>query len=355
MATLTKNATSNFVLSVTLISVTSISVLIRFLVNVHRRKVPQSPDWLCLIGTIIFNVYCGLIINFIFNVSQFHAFDFDLSLGLAEAINLAKLAYMTEILFGAGLTSIKLSILWFYYLLFSINRILNQVVKATAAVCIVWFIVATLVIIFQCKPVQAYWEQLDTAPYCLESPRVLLGYELSNLFVDVAILCIPTSTVSQLQLPLSKKLPVIGIFFLGAVVCIFSILRLNAIWNPPDIIKNFDFGRTYFWSTLQLGLAIVTSCLPTYGPLLPLFPWLYHSISDYYKTLRHHSSTTRSQGQYMIPDASNPERPWIRVGDDRLDATSRSWAYGGNNNSAQYALQPMRSGAIVVNTQVDVI
>lgn len=57
----------------------------------------------------------------------------------------------------------------------------------------------------------------------------------------------------------------------------------------------------------------------------------------------------------MIPDASNPERPWIRVGDDRLDATSRSWAYGGNNNSAQYALQPMRSGAIVVNTQVDVI
>ncbi|KAI1740711.1 hypothetical protein F4680DRAFT_417575 [Xylaria scruposa] len=355
MATLTKSASRNFVVSVVLISVTSISVLLRFFINIHRQKLPQGPDWLCLFGTIIFNINGGLIINYIFNVSQFHAFDLDPSLGLTEAINIARLSYMAEILFGVGLTSIKLSILWFYYLLFSINPILKPIIRATAAICVLWFVVATLVIIFQCKPIQAYWEQLDSPVFCLESPRVLLGYELSNLFVDVAILCIPTGTVSQLQLPLSKKLPVIGIFLLGAVVCIFSILRLTTIWNPPDIIKNFDFGYTYTWSSLQLGLAIITSCLPTYGPLLPLFPRLYHYIGSYYKTLWYHSAIARSQHQHQVQDASHLERPWIRVGDGRLDATSRSWAYGNNSNNTQYALQSMQPGAIVVDTQVDIV
>ncbi|KAI0435993.1 hypothetical protein F4803DRAFT_543659 [Xylaria telfairii] len=356
MAILTQSASSNFVLSVVFITVTSISVSLHFLAKVHHRQVPQGPDWLCLFSTIIFNIYCALIINYIFNVSQFHALDYDLGLGFTEITNLAKLIYMTEILFGVGITSIKLSILWFYYLLFAMNRILRPIIRVTTAVCVVWFIVATLVIVFQCKPVQAYWEQLGSPDRCLESPRVLLGYELSNLFVDVVILCIPTSTVSRLQLPLSKKLPVIGIFLLGAVVCIVSILRLTAIWNPPDIIENFDFNHTYLWSTLQLGLAIVTSCLPTYGPLLPLFPQLYHYIRSYYRTLRHQSLAGRLSDRYKAQDASNQERPWIRVGNDRLDAASRSWAYGeDSNNSAQHPLQPMQSGTIIVKTQVDIV
>ncbi|KAI1823453.1 hypothetical protein F4861DRAFT_321535 [Xylaria intraflava] len=366
MPTLTKNASSNFVTAVVLIVLTSIAVIIRFLVNVYRRKLPDGPDWLCLFGTAVFNAYCGIIINFIFNVSQHHAFDLDLSYGMTEAVNLVKRTYFTELLFGLGITSIKLSILWFYFQLFSVNRILNPVIKATAAVCVLWFIVATLVIIFQCKPVQAYWEHLGQPPYCLEYPRVLLGYEITNLFIDVAILCIPTTTLWTLKLPFEKKLPVMGIFLIGAVVCIFSILRLAAIWHPPDIIVNFDFNKTSLYSTLQLGLAIITSCLPTYSPLLSLVPQIYRYLRGYVKTIHYHPTTIPTQDRHnIIPSASKPERSWIRVGDDRLDtASSQAWAYsgdsnsggsGGSSNNAQYALGPMRSSAIVVNTRVDVV
>ena len=28
-----------------------------------------------------------------------------------------------------------------------------------------------------------------------------------------------------------------------------------------------DFNRVALWSTIQLGLAIICSCLPTYGPV----------------------------------------------------------------------------------------
>jgi hypothetical protein len=127
------------------------------------------------------------------------------------------LVYTDELLFGFGITSIKISILWFYHNVFSVHQTLDRVIKAATAVCLLWLTVATLVIAFQCKPVQAYWEHFDLPPYCLEYPRVLLGYEISNLFIDVAILCIPIGAVSRLNLPWLKKVPVIGIFLLGAV------------------------------------------------------------------------------------------------------------------------------------------
>lgn len=94
---------------------------------------------------------------------------------------------------------------------------MKRAVVVTAIVCIVWFIVVTFVIIFQCNPVHAYWEHFDLPPYCQEYPRVLLGYELTNLFIDVIILCIPVGIVPRLHLSTSKKVTVIVIFFLGAL------------------------------------------------------------------------------------------------------------------------------------------
>ncbi len=132
-------------------------------------------------------------------------------------LTLQQLVYTNELIFGFGITAIKLSILWFYHSLFSVDRTLLRIIQVTAAVCIAWFIVATLVIALQCTPVQAFWERFDVPPYCLEYPRVLLGYEIANLLIDVAILCIPTGTVIRLQLPWLKKVPIIGTFLLGVL------------------------------------------------------------------------------------------------------------------------------------------
>ncbi|KAI0427178.1 hypothetical protein F5Y09DRAFT_317024 [Xylaria sp. FL1042] len=352
---LTKNASENYVVSVVSIALASIFVLIRLALKLHRRQVPQGPDWMCFIATGIFISYASLILNFIFNVSQYHALDPDPRLGLDEATHLAKLVYTNEILFGFGITAIKLSILWFYHNLFSVDRTLLRIIQTTTAVCILWFIVATSVIAFQCTPVQAFWEKFDLPPYCLEYPRVLLGYEISNLLIDVAILCIPTGTVIRLQLSWLKKLPIISIFLLGAVVCIFSILRLKAIWNPPDIFTRFDFGATYVWSTLQLGVAIITSCLPTFGPLLGFFARSIPYIRSWYGSLRSRPSPGGSSARKKAIGAANGERPWARIGDARIDETSQSWAYSEELDSPLYVLHPMPSRTVLANRMVDVV
>ena len=47
--------------------------------------------------------------------------------------------------------------------------------------------------------------------------KILLGYEMTNLFLDIVILCIPMPIVWNLNLQMSKKLGLTGIFFLGGL------------------------------------------------------------------------------------------------------------------------------------------
>jgi hypothetical protein len=127
------------------------------------------------------------------------------------------MAFAAEIVFGCGITSIKLSILGLYNHLFSINKKTQRVIHVVGAVAIAWFIAATLVIIFQCKPISAYWETVASSEYCLQNPHVLLGYEVTNLFVDVSILCIPMAILPRLHIATTKKVSITLVFLLGAL------------------------------------------------------------------------------------------------------------------------------------------
>lgn len=129
------------------------------------------------------------------------------------------MTYATEILFGLVITTVKLSILWFYYTIFAVpNSAFNKsIIKGTAVICVVWFLIVNFLVVFQCTPVHAYWDMLAMAPYCIDSPRLLLGYEMTNLFLDVVILCIPVAILRGVQLESSKKMGILAIFLLGAL------------------------------------------------------------------------------------------------------------------------------------------
>ncbi|KAI1080985.1 hypothetical protein F5B20DRAFT_538104 [Whalleya microplaca] len=358
MPTLTASAMKNFVICVVLMCLTAVATFVRFMIKVVYRQKPMGADWMCLLAVAFFFTHCIIIINYIFNVSVAYAFDNDLSLGVVEATNITRNAYILEILFGFGITSVKISILWFYHTIFAVHRTLRRVIQGVTVACVLWFIVATFVIVFQCHPVEAYWEHFVSPPYCLVYPRVLLGYEITNLFLDVAILCIPIAIIPRLHLERSKRVTVMVIFLLGALVCIASILRLTAIWNPPDIVENFDFTYVNVWSTLQLGLANICSCLPTFGPLLPALRKLFPYIQSWYQSIKSQLSSftvsTHIAGSQM-PDSSNAERPWVKVGDGRFDASPRTWAGGESNGSSDYALQSIPPRAILVNRDVHIV
>ncbi|KAK5988694.1 Wortmanamides biosynthesis cluster C-like protein [Cladobotryum mycophilum] len=299
------NARDNLSSCIAMIIVTALAVMARFAVKLCRRQTPTGPDWMSMLSACLFYANCGIIMNFILHTSLDGSFDLSPARGPVQLKNILKMAYPVEIMFGFVISTVKLSILWFYYMIFaSANNIVNKrIIIGTAAACVVWFFIATFVIVFQCNPIHAYWDTFVMPPYCHDTPHLLLGYEMTNLFLDIAILSIPVPMVWKLQLEMSKKISLIAIFLLGAFVCVASIIRLTAIWNPPDVDKNFNFSGIMMWSTLQMGIAITCACLPTLGPLLAVNTKVFLYLASWTTSLWSRSgSQSGGRGQKISDD-----------------------------------------------------
>lgn len=132
---------------------------------------------------------------------------------------MVQLTYALMILYGIAITTVKFSILVFYWELFATSGGVThkRIIQVAAVACTIWFLVVNFLVIFQCTPVHAYWDKFAQPPYCMDTSKLLLGYEMTNLFLDVFILCMPMPIVWQLNLKLSKKISLLGIFSLGAL------------------------------------------------------------------------------------------------------------------------------------------
>ncbi|KAI8631150.1 hypothetical protein F5Y19DRAFT_483053 [Xylariaceae sp. FL1651] len=246
---------------------------------------------------------------------------------VAVLARLAPDSFILEILFTFIITLAKLSILWFYRNLFRASRVSSILVHTTAVACVLWFIIAILVvIIFQCHPVSAYWVQLASPGACFDTQKSQLGYELTNFFIDVTILTIPVTTIGKLQLSRPKKIVTSFMFLLGA-----------------------QASASFIWSTIQAGIAIVCSCLPALGPLigkvtksLGFFQRRYGSRAS---TIKGRSGKFRDLGNGVEGDSWNASHG--RRG-------SHSWLMG-RNASDEHILQPLPPNGIVVSLQVDVV
>lgn len=115
------------------------------------------------------------------------------------------------------ITLAKLSILTFYRRIFSVRSFV-RLTWVVLAMCVVWAVICAFVIVFQCVPVHGMWDvamQLGKAATCLKPEKLIFGFEISNVAIDLLILALPVYRVQRLQLPTAKKISVSCIFLLG--------------------------------------------------------------------------------------------------------------------------------------------
>ena len=122
--------------------------------------------------------------------------------------------YVCEILFGCTITIVKFSVLCFYRTIFSVQHF-RRTTLAVGIVCLVWFVITEIILIFQCNPIGAMWRFEDWK--CMPFGAILFGYELTNLLLDICILCLPIQEIRKLQLPARQKVILSGIFLLGGL------------------------------------------------------------------------------------------------------------------------------------------
>jgi hypothetical protein len=121
-----------------------------------------------------------------------------------------------EIIYAALITLIKLSILAMYRRIFPTSMV-TWGSYVLGAVIMMWWFAVTIVTFLQCQPLNRLWDMTVTEGTCMNRFNLFIGNAIPNIATDILILGLPVYEVSRLQMELSRKLGISGMFLLGGV------------------------------------------------------------------------------------------------------------------------------------------
>ncbi|QSZ32401.1 hypothetical protein DSL72_001975 [Monilinia vaccinii-corymbosi] len=278
-------------------SLALIAVCLRFYVKVKKRTVGLD-DWLILVALVI---CCALGITLIVGSAEKALGQptplGDGPLGFFHVINDAivttekvcvydrkkqapkllitpiKIKYAFNLLQMIAFGAVKLSVLFFYRRIFR-GTIFDIASWTMIGVVIIWTFGFFFTMMFECRTeFWAFWSTLsDLLTHCLDDVKFQRVLSVSDVVSDILILLIPIPIVWQLNLSFERKLGVCGVFLMGSLAVAFGIVRLvvydqrlgDAFAGSQGILL---LSTWFYWSLIEMGMAIVAACLPTLRPL----------------------------------------------------------------------------------------
>lgn len=126
-----------------------------------------------------------------------------------------KLLWVEYYIFDAGTSIAKGSALLFYARVFNNTKSRFKYALWTVhALNAAWLVGIIFAVIFECTPIQKAWD--PTIPgRCDNEDALWLGSGIPSLLIDVLILLLPLPMLWRLQMKLSRKLLLVGVFACG--------------------------------------------------------------------------------------------------------------------------------------------
>ncbi|KAJ6021440.1 hypothetical protein N7540_006944 [Penicillium herquei] len=186
-----------------------------------------------------------------------------------KLVTLEKGLYANEILdFPFTVTPAKISILLFYVRIFEVHkfRILAWVV---GAVVLGHGIGVLFAAIFQCSPIAYTWDATIVGGSCFDQEAFYRYVSPPNILTDLFLLIMPLPFVWKLHTQLRQKIALTGIFLLGSLGTVASILRMSIFFQDSATTDptwtSVELGT---WTILEGGIIIIAACLPSIWQLI---------------------------------------------------------------------------------------
>ncbi|MCJ1327362.1 hypothetical protein MMC10_004031 [Thelotrema lepadinum] len=243
--------------------------------------------------------------------------------------------------------------------------VFNAVTWATIVLASVWGVAFFFSILFECTPIDLSLILPPVAPqiHCIDQTANFWGLSISDVLIDVIILCTPFPFVWNLQMSTKHKWGVSGMFLLGALyvsthaqkekladltlrrTIAASIARLVVFINAGTLLAQNDPDFTYYVAPtayvvlLECSLAITSACLPVLRPLFST--GTFSSALRYLQSafsLRSNTSRSRSRDRSGARNPSRsrsgaPLKGSIKL--DSRDGAGHAWKRGaGDEHSA---------------------
>ncbi|KAF2727078.1 hypothetical protein EJ04DRAFT_506292 [Polyplosphaeria fusca] len=191
-----------------------------------------------------------------------------------EYSNIAlRMLWVSSFFLVTALYTVKVSILMFYHHLFSIKRPFRIAVFIMLGIITSWWISSVVCIFAASDPISANWKNAAGARHRFDYNNWYVSYSGLSVLFDVVILCFPIPMVKALHVDFKKKIYILGIFWLGAFVCIAAIIRFETLYRSIYHLGALGQNRystlteAYIWAAVEPNVAVIAACLPTYGPL----------------------------------------------------------------------------------------
>jgi hypothetical protein len=239
-------------------------------------------------------------------------------------------------LFCVATGLIKISILLFYRRLSS--RIVSPgilwAIRITIVCIAAYSIAFTLVIIFGCKPISGFWDQVDVLKQlqgytylCVDEGAFVVSAGVISSFQDLTTAILPTFLYWNLRIPIRQKIALFSIFAIGYGVVAIATMRTYYTW----VIFYDSYDITWvFWN---IGLTVLLEL--HIGMICGNAPALKVLFSHFLK------SDLVSQSGYRSGSSpsSNPfKRSWKTPGNTNSSTLSKlsTWRQHRNRTSQGY-------------------
>ncbi|GLA16817.1 hypothetical protein AnigIFM62618_003916 [Aspergillus niger] len=146
------------------------------------------------------------------------------------------LEYASQCAYLVIAATVKASLLIFIMRLFP-TRFVHIAGKALLGIIAAFTLSGTLALVFQCRPVQAAYDKAITNSSCYptETSYAILMMQGVIMFVlDVSILVLPIRPIWQLQMPIRRRILVLGLLCIGFTACVAALVRFSTLKFAND-------------------------------------------------------------------------------------------------------------------------
>ncbi|KAI1652289.1 uncharacterized protein F4817DRAFT_355643 [Daldinia loculata] len=231
--------------------------------------------------------------------------------------------YVVGAVYQPILTLVKQSVLVFLLRFSGIKTGVRYVVWGTIIFNTVLMLAILLTVIFQCTPIELNWHPLVPGK-CIQQFTFGVVAACMTIATDVVSVALPFYIFLGLKINKNRKIALIGVFMLGVLVTVVSVVRLyflaqNFHDQSPD--KNFSIG--FCVSSIECNLAILTASAPALWPLIRR--WVPHLKStgdrSYYGHHKYGGASHAQQGYIRTTDGPDNNNIGLKDMDSRRTRT----------------------------------
>ncbi|PYH84398.1 hypothetical protein BO82DRAFT_304497 [Aspergillus uvarum CBS 121591] len=241
-------------------------------------------DWLVLIALIGVDLFSALA----YTITYYGLGEPLQNVSADQLVVFLTLEYASQCAYLVIAATVKASLLLFIMRLFP-TRFVHLVGRCLLGVIAAFTFSGTLALVFQCRPVQAAYNKTLTHATCYapETSYAILMMQGVIMFVlDVIILVLPMRPIWQLQMPMKKRLLVLGLLCIGFTACVAALVRFSTLKFANDT-TNFTYSASMslIWMEIEFNLGLMSGSLSSLRKL-----WGLRSLISKSQDSRHGDS-----------------------------------------------------------------